>query len=178
MTAKEVHNKLWILEYTSKVNQLFYQQLVSFFGILDGLVRTVMVILAIVSTVLSFVAISTAPIAVISLAAIVLVEVVGLSWLRSYFGELHSRWTQLLRRCEDLYSRIPGPKAKSIDSRYMEHFQELQDEKLRIDESEKLRFGFMWLHRTCQRQVNRQTYSVDKGTYEEVMATLPAKAAS
>jgi hypothetical protein len=117
------------------------------------------------------VSLTSTAISVLGMAVAILIDLLALETLQNYFSGLHSRWTDLRTDCHNVRRAI-NLEGDRIPERQRTEIGDLERTKAAIDKSERIVFGLEWYHRRCQKQVNRQTYAVSEGTYEEVMRRL------
>ena len=177
MTPKEANDRLWKIEYTAMVNQLYYEKLTDRFKVGEALVRITVIGTAVVGGVCGLLELFGAgpgigrvavAIGVVSIAIAILVDMFAVSKYVRYSEELRDRWSELRGRSEKLCVTIDSDGPDKLSAKSIEELKLLIDAKTEIDKSERLH-SFDGLHIKCQRQINKQTWLPNDGTYADVM---------
>jgi hypothetical protein len=177
MTAKEIHDRLWIIQYTAMVNQLYYERLGAFARTVDWLVRLVTVGTAVVGGVCGIVGsikptlaldASNVAIGTAGIGIAIVFDMLAVGKLVRYCEGLRERWTDLRSGSEKLELSLEPASDEAASEGSVAAVGQLLESKNGIDRDERL-ISIDRLHRACQRQINRQTYAVSEGTFAEVM---------
>ncbi len=182
MTPQEADQRLWKVEYTALVNQYYYEILKRRWWLAERTIFALSFLASLVDFAILFVGLvgqSAAPGALVGVGAGILAAVVlGLGLVipvdafYRHHEKLYAQWTDLRGRCERLHLTLDASEADKVAAPYLDDLEEIirthtemQKEEGRAREK---------LLRWCQQQINKRTYAVSQGTYEEVKAKIGA----
>jgi hypothetical protein len=182
MSPHEADQRLWKIEYTALVNQYYYEILKRRWWVAERIIFALSLVASLVDFGILFVgwfgqASATAEhLGVLAgiMAAVILCLVLTIpvdSFYRHY-EKLFAQWTELRGRCERLHLQLDPSDAGKVASVYLDELEDLVRVHTDIQKDEGR--AHEKLLRWCQREINKRTYAVGQGTYEEVAAKMGA----
>lgn len=186
MEKENLKNSVWELSFTASMNQDYYQTLTFYTAFLDRTVRIVVGILAVFSLIVACVpdwGSWSVPLAIVSLVAALVLNIVPLQNYERKFAQLYQQWTDLRAHLQRFEIRVFGQvleatfmisskgllleKVSPVDAR---DFQDLTNERHRIEADEF--WDWDWLNRKCQRVERQRRWGPQIETYEQEIAEI------
>lgn len=172
--------KLWKIEYTALVNQLNYEilkdrwrraegyvgatgTLVAFAGLLCGIIAWLQPTNALVGLMSLFAS-------AFGVGVIIMLAAIPLHQRHQHNKRKHEDWTELRGLSEQLHVRLESSTSPSAARRDVDELLSLIGRKSAIEKREMRCDEPLIIQ--CQRDINKRTYGVKEGTYEQVQQSL------
>jgi len=174
MTREQALNKLWPVEYTAAMNAIYYEWTSAFYYRWSERLKYSSWGLATagaVAGIVEFMAEQGIIGLLASLGGLFLMTLVGTVAIEHrlrYHERLRERWVALKGETQQLHFEIDAGGDSPTKS-MRDRIAAMIEQKTAVDKEERLP---VWesLAIRAQRELNKRTYAVDEGTYEEVMA--------
>lgn len=185
MSPKDTDQRLWKIEYASLVNQYYYEILKRRWLIVERLVFAVTLVASLADLVvlsLGFLGplepsteLLGAAAGIIAVVLLCLALVMPVDSVLRRQEKLYDQWTDLRGRCERLHVILDASEAGRVAAPYLDELDEIIRTHTEIQKSEGR--ANEQLLRLCQNEINKRTYGVAEGTYQEVMQKVGAGSA-
>ncbi len=180
MTPKEADERLWKYEYTSLINQYYYEIMKHRWKVRERIIYALNGIAFLSGVFVLGIAIFGQPTnppqllgiggTLLGVFAFFFLMVFPVDAIYRHQAKLYQKWTDLRGKCERLHLKLDASPAKTVDSKYLAELQEIMREHTEIQKLEgRADENFL---RFCQQEINKRTYGVNEGTYGEVMEKL------
>jgi hypothetical protein len=146
MTTEKLLLELYHLSFTAGMNRRYYQAKLASWKKLDNRVQIAVAMCAVVGFTLSILSLFNLPlvnpisvvVAIFSLLAAIVLNVVPTGEECFKHGELYRRWNELHEDIESLEFRARHAAVEQVDPMILDRFGELRSKKTRIEQDEPL----------------------------------------
>ena len=177
MTPQNVDERLWEIQYSAEVSQEYYSEFVRKWEKRSRTGKLVGIAFSVGGVIVGAYATTYPQLGVVAAAAGLISTGLGLFFLIVPIGKFlaesldrYEEFTKVLGQCKKLHLRLESSKDDEVDDVTLFQLERLIEDSNEI--ARRYPISDKQLHIQCQRDVNKRTYAVTDGTYEEVMQKL------